>query len=190
MKFFYIIYFFLVSGFFTAQEKCEIIESTSLNIKKVDKEDLICIAKNSDQPITVFYTFASWCAPCRMHLLQALYLEKFFKTNVYIVLVEGESDRKIINGINYIEKYAPDAKMLVLKDAVYEGGVKKRNRQFVTDITPPQFENIADFSKFILINKEGQTVLVTNYKDNENDPDWKDAMPMIKRKIIPLLEKR
>lgn len=189
MKLIYIIYFLLISGFSASQEKCEITESTSLKIKKVDKKDLICIAENSDQPITIFYTFASWCQPCRMHLLQALYLEKSYQSNVYIVLVEGESDPRIINGIDYIKKYATEAKMVVLKDDIYEGGVKKRNRQFVNDMTPADFENIADFSKFIMINKEGKTLLVTTYKDSEKDPDWKDAMPMIRRKIIPLLEK-
>lgn len=190
MKVIYIICIFLISSFFAAQEKCETFESASLHIKKVDKNDLICIAKNSDQPITVFYTFASWCQSCRMHLLQALYLEKYYKSNVYILLVEGESDPRIINGINYIKKYAPDGKMVVLKDDIYEGGVKKRNRKFVREITPAQFENIDDFSKFIIMNKEGETLLVTTYKDSENDPNWTDAMPMIKRKVIPLLEKR
>lgn len=190
MKFLYIVFFILLSGFFKSQDNCQIIESSSLKIKKVDKNDLICIAENSAEPVTIFYTFASWCQPCRMHLLQALYLEKSYKSNVYIVLVEGESDPRITNGIDYIRKYAPEAKIVVLKDDIYEGSVKKRNRKFVTDITPPEFEDISDFSKFLIISKEGKTLLVTTYKDSEKDPDWKDAMPMIKRKIIPLLEKR
>ena len=41
-----------------------------------------------------------------------------------------------------------------------------------------------------VLNKEGEVQLVTNYKDSKNDPDWKSDKPMVKRIVLPLLEKK
>ena len=67
---------------------------------------------------------------------------------------------------------------------------QKNTRDFLKKITPAQFENIDDMSKYIVLNKEGVVQLVTNYKDSEKDPDWKDDKPMVKRIVLPLLEKK
>jgi len=78
---------------------------------------------------------------------------------------------------------------LVIRD-LDKGGKSRKYKDFLTKITPPQFENIDSMSKFIVLNKAGDVQLVTSYKDKEDDPDWKDPRPMIKRLILPLLEER
>lgn len=87
-----------------------------------------------------------------------------------------------------LEAY-PNAKILVIKDMESKGKSKKY-KDFLKKITPVQFENIDDMSKYIVLNKEGVVQLVTNYKDSEKDPDWKDDKPMVKRIVLPLLEKK
>ena len=63
-------------------------------------------------------------------------------------------------------------------------------RVFATSNSTAELENIDDMSKYIVLNKEGEVQLVTNYKDSKNDPDWKSDKPMVKRIVLPLLEKK
>lgn len=51
-------------GIHAQTEQCHLQQSKFISATTVDKEDLICIAKNSEKPYTIFYTLASWCAPC------------------------------------------------------------------------------------------------------------------------------
>ncbi|WP_419868201.1 hypothetical protein [Chryseobacterium sp. CT-SW4] len=178
---------FLSSG---QQNSCNLQKSKIINLTAVDKSDLLCIAKSSDKPNTVFYTLASWCVPCIEHLPEALKLEKDYNTEVYVVLVEAEEDTRIKSAIKIVEKESQDAKMLVLKDSAYEGGVKKRNTTFVTEITPSQFEAIPDFSKFIVVNNQGEVVMVTNWKDYKkiDKKNLEDVRQMLSHTVVPLLK--
>ena len=104
---------------------------------------------------------------------------------MYVVLLEKEDDKYIAQAVQYLKEVDKDIKILVLKDAVYGTKRTRKNKKFVTEITPSQFENIDDYSKFILYDKEGKVIMVTNWKDyNDN---WKDEESMIKRRILPLL---
>ena len=49
-----------------------------------------------------------------------------------------------------------------------------------------ELENIDDYSKYILLNKDGKVLMVTNFKDNKGD-DWRDDTKMVKKKLLPLL---
>lgn len=175
---------------FSQQNDCSLKKSEHINVPAADKNDLLCISKNSGKPNTVFYTLASWCAPCIEHLPDALKLEKDFNTDVYVVLVEAEDDPWVQNAINRVKDRLEDAKMLVLKNSVYPGGVKKRNKTFVTQITPPEFETIPDFSKFIVINNQGDVVMVTNWKDYKklDKKNTENAQQMLSHTVIPLLQ--
>ena len=41
-------------------------------------------------------------------------------------------------------------------------------------------------SKYIVIDKKGKVLMVTNWKDNR-EYDWEDDSNMIKERIIPIL---
>lgn len=154
----------------------------------VDASSIATIAKNSDKKNTLFFTFGIWCEPCRLHLPGAIKLAKEKDLNFYVLLVDGMNTDRIAMAYQHIKKLDPTVKVAVLNDAVYGDKLKKRNKKFVAEITPPQFENIDDFSKYILLNKEGEVILVTTWKDNR-DNDWRDDTKMQKEKIIPLLSK-
>ncbi|MFD2603788.1 hypothetical protein [Flavobacterium suzhouense] len=87
---------------------------------------------------------------------------------------------------DYIHTIDKTTKVAVLSNETYGIKTKKRNRQFVTEMTPPQFENIDDFSKYIVINKLGEVIMVTTWKDNKGN-DWHDDSKMVQEKIVPLL---
>lgn len=178
---------FLLSFGIKAQfETCNLKQSNFISATTVSKDDLSCIAKNSDKPYTIFYTLTSWCAPCRLHLPDTLDLEKTGMVDVYVLLVEAEQDPKIANAINFIKNTDNNVKYVVLKDELYGTKVGKRNKKFVTEITPSNFENIDDYSKIILIDKSGKTKYVSNWKDYNKD--WKNSKKMYENKIIPLLK--
>ncbi len=166
--------------------ECNIQQSETIDVQIVDKDDIICIAKNSDKPFTVIYTLASWCSPCRMHFPDALDLEKTGKVSLFVVLVESEKDKRIINAINFIQSASPEVKFGVLKDELYGTKTRKRNKKFATEITPENNELIDDYGKFILIDRSGKVLYVTNWKDYNEES--KDAKKMLKNKILPLLE--
>lgn len=172
---------------FSQTENCSLKKNKELGIEVVSKKDMVCIAKNSDKKYTMLFTFGIWCAPCRQHLPNAIGLADKYNTNFYVLLIDKEESKLTKGAVNYIRKSYPKAKILVLSDEVYKGGARAKNKLFLTEITPSKFENIDDMSKYIIMDKNGETLLVTNYKDMEGD-DWKDDSGMIKRKIIPVLE--
>src|SRR5690606_41576413 len=88
---------------------CELQTLKSVNILKVDIKDLSCIAKNADRPSTVFYTFTSWCAPCRQNMPMVLALEKRFNAAVFVLIMESEKDKMMPCGIDCIRKHAQKA---------------------------------------------------------------------------------
>lgn len=154
----------------------------------VDATSIIEIAKNSDKKNTLFFTFGIWCEPCRLHLPGAIKLAKEHDLDFYVLLVDGMNTERVAMAYDYLKKLDASVKVAVLNDAVYGDKLKKRNKKFVTEITPPQFENIDDFSKYILLDKKGEVILVTTWKDNR-DNDWRDDTKMQMQKIVPLLSK-
>ena len=186
MKSLTLVIFLLSLNIHSQNEKaCGIQKSEIINVKKVDKNDLICIAQNSSKPYTVFYTLTSWCSPCRMHFPDAVELERTGKVNLFVVLVESEDDKNIVKAIDFIKSVYPDVQFGVLKDDLYGTATKKRNKKLATEITPANNELIDDYGKFILVDKSGNVMYVTNYKDYNKE--WKNSKKMIENKILPLL---
>lgn len=173
----------------TTIEKCKISKSYYDGIYSVTADDVKCLAKNSEQPITIFYTFASWCVPCIHHIPNVFAIEKYYMVDPYILLIDKENHRFAEEGRDMVLEAFPNAKILVIKD-LEKGGKSKKYKDFLAKITPPKFENIDDMSKYIVLNQQGEVQLVTTWKDSKDDPDWKDDRPMIKRLVIPLLQKK
>ena len=161
-------------------------ELKNVNITTVDSNDIYKLAQKSGKKNTLFYTFGIWCEPCRLHLPTAIKLAKDYDMEFYVLLVDPQTSEKITGAVTYLQKLDKNIKIGVLKDAVYGDKTKKRNKKFVTEITPPQFENIDDFSKYIVLNAKGEVIMVTNWKDNPGD--WKDDSDMVTNRIVPLLK--
>lgn len=177
----------LVATFLSvAQEKCNLRFSEKEKIYAIDTKDIKCIAENSGKKNTLFFTFGVWCKPCRLHLPNAIRFSTENDVNLYVLLVEAEGDKKTKEAIDYLRGVKEDIKIVILKDELY--GVKRsqKNKKFLKEITPKEFENIDDYSKYILLNNKGEVVMVTNWKDN-NGNDWRDDSEMIKKRIVPLL---
>lgn len=121
----------------------------------VDRNDILCLTKNSTTEHTVFLTFASWCKPCRLHLPDAIYLEKTHNAKLYLILPGSEGGKRLAATISYLKQNYPEVDMLVLKSATYGESLKTRNRKFVEDITPSNLEMIDDFpSSYLTAKKE------------------------------------
>lgn len=173
----------------TPYEKCGLEKSYFEDLYRVDAEDVKCLAKNSDKPNTILVSFARWCEPCLWHLPNHMELETKYETDFYTLLVDKENDNMIYKAKEYVWERYPNAKILIIKDYKNRGKGKKY-KEFLNDITPSEFENIACMSKFFVLNKKGNVELITSYKDKEEDEDWKDDSPMIQRLVVPLLTKK
>ncbi|WP_128414355.1 hypothetical protein [Chryseobacterium sp. Leaf394] len=165
---------------------CNLQKSDASDALKFDRNDMICLAKNSDKPYTIFYTLASWCAPCRLHFPDAVELEKTGKVNLFVVLVESEEDKRLVNAINFIKSISENVKFGVLKDEIYGTRTGKRNKTLAIEITPQHNEMINDYGKFILIDRTGTILYVTNWKDYNKD--WQNSKKMLENKILPLIK--
>ncbi|RUT71795.1 hypothetical protein D0817_03670 [Flavobacterium cupreum] len=176
----------IITFFSAAQEKCNLSFSKKEKIYAIDIKDIKCIAENSDKKNTLFFTFGVWCKPCRLHLPNAIQFSTENNVNFYVLLVEAEENEKTKEAIDYLKAIKDDIKIVILKDESY--GVKRseKNKKFVKEITPKEFENVDDYSKYILLNNKGEVVIVTNWKDN-NGNDWRDDSEMIRKRILPLL---
>lgn len=125
----------------------------------------------------------------RLSYTHLFLIEKFYNADIYVLLVDKEDHQFTKKARDMVLEAYPDAKILVIKDI--EGKEKsKKYKDFLTKITSAQFENIDDMSKYIVLNQKGEVQLVTNYKDSKNDSDWKNDKPMVKRIVLPLLEKK
>ncbi|WP_452231902.1 hypothetical protein [Lacinutrix sp. MEBiC02595] len=168
---------------------CELTKSASEKIFKVDKDDIICIAKNSQKEKTLVYTFGTWCGPCLKHLPNAIKLARENDLEFYVLLTDKENSERELTAIRFLkqkqEKINFEIKVLNLKDE--NGKPNKKYKQFLDEITPSEFENINDMSKYIILNKLGNVLMVTNWKDNiEND--YEDDSNMIEKRIKPILK--
>lgn len=169
-----------------SQESCNLKKSIFNEIFAIDSADIKCIAQSSTKKNTLFFTFGIWCAPCRLHLPNAIKTAEDNDLDFYVILVDAENDSRTTQAINYLREIKDNINIVILKDEVYGVKRSKKNKKFVTEITPAEFENIEDYSKYILLNKTGKVIMVTNWKDNK-DNDWRDDTEMIKKRILPLL---
>jgi len=187
MKKILLLCFFVCASCTNAQQANE-AKATPAQVKilSVDTDEIYKLAQKTDKKNTLIYTFGIWCEPCRLHLPTAIKLAKEYDLNFYVLLVDEQNCDKTKRAIDYLQKIDPNIKIAILKDSVYGTNTRKRNTKFVTEITPPQFEMIDGFSKYILLNKKGEAIMVTNWKDNPGD--WRDDSDMVKIKIVPLLK--
>lgn len=157
------------------------------SIYTTDVEKMKCLAKQSNNK-TLFFTFAIWCEPCRLHIDNALEFSKKHNLNFYIILLDTDKpdNRYVIGAKKFLQKKDENIKILIA-DEKYGDNIKKKNKNFVKEISRPKFKNINDFSKYILINTKGEIEMVTNYKDRNKDEDWRDDTGMVKRKLEPLM---
>ncbi|MEL1244438.1 thioredoxin family protein [Flavobacterium sp. DGU11] len=174
--------YFLMCAFMCA------LNSIAQNVTVVDAASVKEIAKASSKKNTLFYTFGIWCEPCRLHLPTAIKLAKDHDLNFYVIIVDSEKSETTQKAVSFLKEQYKDIKIAVLSDAAYGEKTKKRNKKFVSEITPPQFEDIDDFSKYILLNQKGEVIMVTTWKDNR-DNDWHDDSKMVQKRIVPLLKK-
>jgi len=155
---------------------------------EVNKTDVLCLSKHSEKPMLI-YTFGIWCKPCIAHLPNVLKLRDDYDLNLYILPIEKKDSKNAKIAIDYLTKQGENIQIIFIKDE-YGNSKNRRYKNFLKDITPSNFENINDLSKYILINNEGEVIMVTNYKDNLDNDNWKDDRKMIVKKIIPLLQKK
>ena len=60
--------------------------------------------------------------------------------------------------------------------------------KLLNEITPKNSEAIDDYSKYILLNNNGEVLRVTNWKDGKDEEDWKDDSKMLERILVPLVQ--
>ncbi len=192
-KFILLTFFLTCNLIFSQHEKCNINKSEAIDILKIDISNMVCISKNSTKPYTVFYTFASWCAPCREHISNLNELQKKFENKIdsFVLIVEGEKDRGVRSGIDFIRDKNPNAKILILKDDVFGENVRKKNNKFIAEISKKKKRFNPGYSVFILMNNQGEVLRVTdNYEDyrKKSDGTWEDTDEVLNRVIIPLIK--
>lgn len=170
-----------------SQSHCDTAKSFYDHVKAANAADMICLAKTSAKTKTLFYTFGSWCAPCRAHLPNAMKLTKDYNLDFYVLLIEKENSGKTQEAISYLRNIDSAINILILKDQTYGDASGKKYKKFLSEITPRKFENINDMSKYIILNNTGEVLMVTNWKDNRKN-DWRDDSEMIKSRIIPVLK--
>lgn len=193
MKVLLTLFLFLGTLYVQAQDGCD-IKVNHQNLQIVDYEKVKCLAMNSQKSNTIVYKFGIWCQPCIYHLPQALALEQEYDVDVYVLIIDPENTQFITRALVFFKEfdaeYQQKTKLLLLEDVEGKKSRSKKYKLFLAQITPSHFENINDMSKYIVLNKKGETVLVTNYKHSKQDVDWTDDRPMLKRLVIPLLQER
>ncbi|HLW14938.1 MAG TPA: hypothetical protein VKX30_05530 [Flavobacteriaceae bacterium] len=194
----YIIYSLLLLPILSVaqSEPCNLEKNELGNAYLVDAEDIRCLAKNSDKEISMFYTFAESCKPCLKHIPDLIPFVIENDLDLYIVLIDRENNFRVEWAEIILKRFEQEIrehyqedfsfKLYVLKDE--EGRPRKKYNKFLTEITPPQFEVIGDLGKHIVMNKSGEVLLVTSYKDNPENVEDKNSY-ILNEVIRPVLER-
>lgn len=148
--------------------------------------DLKILATNTKYKNLIIYTFSNSCSPCIYHLQNAIDFSTANNLDLYILLVEDKIDR-IQNSIAYLRKKKRDVKILLIKTD-NKNSLNHNYKKILKELTPTQFENLNDLSKYIVFNKLGEVIMVTNWKDNKKN-DWRSDSTITKEKILPILNK-
>lgn len=120
-------------------------------------------------------------------------LQTNYDVDFYLLLVDKEDSHYAYLAKEYIIERFNKAKIFIIKDVEGRGRSKKYNK-FLEDIHPLKSEIINDMGKFIVLNKEGQVLKITSYKDFKKDEHTKEKLfgvqPMFEREIAPLLKRK
>lgn len=183
------IYFCLLQPAFSQNEviddeECHLIKSASGKIYTVDSHDILCLARTSKKEKTLVFTFGRWCKSCRVDLPSVIKLVKEYNLEFYVLLTDEENsyaEKAALEYLDYMKKlHSFEFETFILRDE--DGSRNLKYLRFLRRITPDNFENHSGMSKHILIDKSGEVLMVTNWKDSK-----KHKSKLIEEKIIPLL---
>lgn len=183
----FVLLLFFFSYSFSQKKEFQYLEKGTSGIIKVNVEDVRILSVETDKKNTILYSFGIWCAPCREHLKNALNITKEYSVNLYILLIEAENDPIVKKTVDYLIGFAPNVNILILKDE-YGNRRNRKYKRFLKEITPDEFENLNGMSKYIVLDKQGEIIMITTWKDNVGN-DWKDDSKMLREKVLPLLKK-
>ena len=193
----YVIYSMLMLPMLSIAQSvpCNLEKNALGNAYLVDAEDIRCLARSSEKDISMFYTFAEWCKPCLKHIPALVPFVIENELDFYIILIDRENNFRVEWAEILLKQYEQEIrdryqedfsfKLYVLKDE--NGRPRKKYNKFLTEITPPQFEVIGDMGKHIVMNKSGEVLLVTSYKDNPENAEDKNSH-ILNEVIRPVLD--
>ena len=165
-------------------EECHLIKSASGKIYTVDSHDILCLARTSKKEKTLVFTFGRWCKSCRIDLPSVIKLVKEYNLEFYVLLTDEENsygEKAALEYLDYMKNlHRIEFETFILRDE--DGSQNLKYLRFLRRITPDNFENHNGMSKHILIDKSGEVLMVTNWKDSK-----KYKSKLIEEKIIPLL---
>lgn len=161
---------------FAQLDKCNLEQLDTHNETHLaDAEDMVCLAKNSEQKHTLVYTFGIWCKPCIEDFPDVLKFIAKRKLSFYVIIKDKEKSSYTEKAIKYLkqteekwrEVYGNDfkIKILVLKDS--DGRPNKKYKKFISELASNKFNTIDDMSKLILLNKNAEVLMITSYKDKK-----------------------
>lgn len=194
----YIIYSLLLFRMLSIAQSvpCNLEKNELGNAYLVNAEDIRCLAINSESEISMFYTFAESCKPCLKHIPDLIPFVIENELDLYIVLTDRENNFRVDWAEIILSRFEEEIrgryqedfifKLYVLKDE--DGRPRKKYDKLLTKITPPQFEVIGDLGKHIVINKIGEVLLVTSYKDYHENVEDKNSY-ILNEVIRPLIER-
>ena len=166
-------------------EECHLIKSASGKIYTVDSHDILCLARTSKKEKTLVFTFGRWCKPCKVRLPSVIELANNYDLELYILLTDEENsyaEKAALEYLDYMKKlHSFKFETFILRDE--DGSRNLKYLRFLRRITPDNFENHSGMSKHILIDKSGEVLMVTNWKDAQEHKS-----KLIEEKIIPLLD--
>jgi|GEM_PF-5152576 len=166
------------------QDVCTLHKSNFNDFYTVDVEQVKCLARNSDKPFTIFFSFASWCSGCSEDLPKAVKFANEIGSDFYILLIDRECDNMFTyQTVQILQTKRISAKTVILSDSLYSTeklrkpqkrsffdlGIQRRDKysNFIKQITPPQFEKSIDegMGKFFIFNNKGDIIYINSHND-------------------------
>lgn len=173
-------------AFIQAQSDCNLAKSTYSSLFAVTHDDIICMAKNSEKDISLFYSFTAHCSPCRDELPKIIKTAQEYDLDFHILLIINEWKTSDINrSIEFAQTIDSTLNYLILSDSLLtkrnrtqkkitfiETNLKEKQKykSFLEAINPPELGDVdGGLGKCILINKEGKVLWITNLRDRGNE---------------------
>lgn len=206
---------FLLCGHFSyaqsVYEACGLHKSAHSDFYTVDVEQARCLARHSDKDITAFYTYAPGCGSSERGLPLAVELARQYGMDLYLLLMDKEDDKfSTINPVSAMIDTVScyELKAVIITDSLYSPKSFKRLNapirkfiridgeryyekytRFLKEIIPPDFEPKFDRMKMLVLNRQGEVLLVTSYEDVLVNGDGTVDGFMLREKVKQCVEK-
>lgn len=147
----------------------ELNSNPKLDIYSLNSENFLELLTSSTKEYHLFYSFATWCRPCREYLPMLLEFVEKNRDNLelYVLIIEKDDSKELLHSKAFFSKIKNFNSPLYCLTSGESKRPVKRYLNFVKSILPNHKEY--GLSLNILYNNNGNALYASNYNESKEE---------------------